>query len=115
MRNPLPVSRFVLSYPEQLGEGEIGERRIAGELDQTIDAEQIGKLLNLRLGALVAPDERGPHDFVLGIKQNRAMHLPGESDAGDFISTGSRGVERSLNGHLAGAPPIARIDRKSVV
>jgi len=37
------------------------------------------------------------------------MHLSGKSDAGDFISARSQGVERVPNRQSAGAPSVARI------
>ncbi len=107
--NALPVSRLVLSHPKQFGEGEIGKGSVAGELDETIRSEEIRQFLHLRLGALIAPDEGRPNYFIVGIQQNRPVHLPGKADAGDFISAGSRGVESASNRHLAGSPPIVRI------
>jgi hypothetical protein len=106
--NALPVSWFVFSHPKQLGEREIGERRIAGELDEMFRTEEIGKSFDLGLGALITPDESGPNYFIASIKQDCAMHLPRESDAGDFISAASEGIESTSNGYSTRLPPILR-------
>jgi hypothetical protein len=37
------------------------------------------------------------------------MHLPGETDAVDFIAAGSHGVESASNRQATGSPPVARI------
>jgi hypothetical protein len=78
-------------------------------LDETTGAEEAGKFFDLRRGALIAPDEGGADDFIAGIEQDRAVHLPGKSDAGDFIAAASASVESAANGQAAGPPPVARI------
>jgi hypothetical protein len=63
----------------------------------------------LFFGALVAPDERGAHNFVGGVQQNRAMHLAGEADACYFFGANRRFLQSFFYRDAAGAPPIARI------
>jgi hypothetical protein len=65
--------------------------------------------VGLFFAALVAPDERGAHDFTGGVEQNRAVHLAGEADTGDFLGANRRFLQGFSYGDAAGAPPIARI------
>ena len=60
-----PEFRLVVAHPEELCEGEVGQRRIAGELDDFALAELRVQPVALRLCALVAPDQRGPEHFVI--------------------------------------------------
>jgi hypothetical protein len=83
-----PVVRFVFTHPKQLGEGEIRERCITGEIDETIGAELFREFPDLGFGALIAPDECGADHLIVAIEQNCAMHLPGKSDAGNLIAGG---------------------------
>lgn len=78
-------------------------------MDETVGAEEIEKLLDLRLCSLITPDDGGPNYFIVGIQQDCPMHLPGEPEAGDFISAGSQGAESASNRQAAGSPPIVRI------
>jgi hypothetical protein len=45
---------------------------------------------SLGFGALIAPDECGADHFIAAVEEDSAMHLPGESDAGNLI-VGGRG------------------------
>jgi hypothetical protein len=78
-------------------------------MSETIGTEETVQLLDLRLGALITPDEGGTNHFIADIQQNCPVHLSGEADAGDFIGAGSSGVESAPNRQTAGSPPIARI------
>jgi|CZKY01.1.fsa_nt_gi hypothetical protein len=78
-------------------------------MDETIRTEEIGKLFHLRPCALITPDDGGPNYFIVGIQQDCPMHLPRESDAGDFISAGPQGVKSASNRQTAGSPPVVRI------
>jgi hypothetical protein len=86
VRDALPALRFIFPNPEQFGKREIGKREIARQANQAIIAKESRKLSDLGLGALIAPDNRGPHYLVAGVQQNRTMHLPGKSHAPDGIS-----------------------------
>ena len=78
-------------------------------MNQPVRAEQVGQFLNLSFRSLVAPDERGPHDFVAGIEQDGAMHLSREADALNRSATLAEKLQRLLYGATAGAPPIPGI------
>ena len=104
-----PVLRFVVAHPERLSEREVGERRIASQLDQAIDPERMGKLSHLRLSALIAPDNGGADDLVLLIQQNSAVHLAGEADASDIIFADAGLLQYVAYRELAGLPPVLRI------
>ncbi len=69
----------MLTHPEELGEGEVGERGVAGQLDEALEADRLGEPVALRLGALIAPDQRGAEDLPLGIEHDTAVHLAGEA------------------------------------
>ncbi len=85
MCHPRPRLRLVLAHPQKLGQREIRQRRIAGEPDQRIAPEKLLQFQALRLASLIAPDQRRPHHFIRGIEQNRAVHLPRESDARNIL------------------------------
>src|SRR5207302_5046862 len=77
----LPVLRFVFADPKNFREREVGERGVAGELNQTLQAKSLGKVVALLFGAHVAPDQRGTNDVSLLIEKDGAMHLAGETQA----------------------------------
>jgi hypothetical protein len=106
--NALPVSGFVLSHPKQLGESEIRERRIAGELNEVFCRKEIGKSFDLGLSPLITPDEGGSNYVIASIEQDCAMHLPRESDACNSIGATSGGIESTSNGYPTRPPPILR-------
>ena len=56
--NAAPVFRFVFAHPQKFGEGEIGERGIAGELNQLVAANTFGEFSTLLFGTHIAPDQR---------------------------------------------------------
>ncbi len=81
----LPEGWFMAADPEQLGEGEVGERGIRGELDQALRAELRGERGGLSRGPLIAPDECGTQYTVRGVQQHGAMHLTAQADGCDFV------------------------------
>ncbi len=97
--------RLVLLDPQQLGQREVGQRGISGQLDEPFAADDLVQPLALRLGAHVAPDERGAEDFAVFIEHDGAMHLAGQADGIDVHSTG----QHFANGLLRGTPPVFRI------
>ncbi len=105
----LPVLRLVLANPKQFGKREICQRRIRSEFDQSGGADFVGQLAALFVGPLIAPDNGRTNDCALGVEQNRAVHLPGKTDAGDLIAGNIRSPNGILNGELAGFPPVSRI------
>jgi hypothetical protein len=70
--------------PKQFDEREVGQRRVAGELDEPLAADLRLEPVALRLGALIAPDERGAKDFAGGVEHDAAVHLAGEPDGLDL-------------------------------
>ncbi len=63
-----------------------------------------GEPLALRLGAHVAPDERGAQDPAVLVEHDGAVHLAGEG--GCFDIDAGYGGEDIANGGLGGAPPV---------
>ena len=105
----LPVLGFVLADPEKFGEREVGESRIRGELDDSLRADLAVQFAALVLGAHVAPDQSRTHHPVLIIEHDRAMHLAGESDAGNVIGAEARLGQGFANRQPAGPPPVFRL------
>jgi len=68
---------LVLADPKELGEGEVGQGGVAGELDEAVEADLFGEPVALGLGALIAPDEGGAEDFACGVEHDAAVHLAG--------------------------------------
>src|ERR1700761_1541678 len=96
----------MIAHPEQLGEREIGQGWIAGQLDQVF-ASQLGmQPVALRAGPLVAPDERWPQHAALCVQHDRAMHLTGETDPSDLCGGHTAGGEYLADGSLRGPPPV---------
>jgi hypothetical protein len=63
----------------------------------------------LWLRPLIAPDDCGPNHLVVFIQQDRPMHLPGKSDAGDRLSASAWIIESAADRLTAGFPPIPGI------
>ncbi len=62
--------------------------------------------MDLRLAALIAPDQRGPDDAGGMIEDDEAVHLAGQTDAAD-IGAGRLGLgEDTANGLSRGVPPV---------
>jgi hypothetical protein len=98
--------RLLLSHPKKFGESEIGESRIAGELNEPLRANSFGKLLALFLGAHVAPDQRWAHYVTSTVQHHGSVHLARESNAGDLITAEPCLREGLANGDSGGSPPI---------
>jgi len=103
---------LVVAHPEQLGEREVGQRGIGGELDEFFTAcfaaaELLMQPVALRLRALVAPDERGAQHAAILAEHDGAVHLASEADGINFYA-GHLG-ERLANGLLRGAPPVVGV------
>ena len=80
MRNPRKDLRFVLPHPQQLGQREVGQRRIRRQLDQPLASDLRVQPIALLVCPLIAPDQRRPQHLAGGIQHDRPMHLPGEPD-----------------------------------
>jgi hypothetical protein len=104
-----PEFGFVSTHPQQLGEGEIGERGVGCELDEPRLANGLGQPRGLRRGTLIAPDECRPQHLVGGIEQHCAVHLAGEADTSDLFWRRGGGVQQFTDGELRRAPPVCRI------
>ena len=85
MANARPIFRLVVANPEKFGEREIGQRRIAGELNDVRQAKRLFEIFALFFGPLVAPDDGVPDDVSRFIKHYSAVHLARKADARNFI------------------------------
>lgn len=106
MADAIPVVRFVLADPQNFREREVGQRGIARELNQALQAERARKIVRLFFRANIAPNQRRPNDISLFVKQNCAMHLAGEADAGEVFAGEVRTRKRFANRNAGGAPPV---------
>jgi len=98
--------RLMRLDPQQLGQCEIRQSGIAGELDQLFIADLLVQPVALRLGAGVAPDKRRPEHGAVLIKHHGAVHLSCQADACDGLSWLRRRRKRGTNRLLRGAPPV---------
>ena len=105
----LPDFRFVVPHPQQFGQREIGESGIAGELDNFPFANVCIEPVALRLRTLVTPDQRRTQNLIVLVQQNRAMHLPGKPDCGNFGSVNSGGRNRLAHRRPGRTMPVVRI------
>ena len=101
--NPAVGLRLVRAQPEQLRRGEAGERPVAREANQPLDADSPLDLLALGRGALVVPEDRGPDHPVGLVEGHEPVHLAGEADSRRVL--GAHCGQRSL----ARAPPVLGI------
>src|SRR5712664_1950773 len=104
--NTFPVSGFVLADPKQFCEREIRQGRIASELNQPFLADFGAQIAALLFGANVAPDQRGADDASLLVEHDRAVHLTGEADAGDFFGAKAGTRDGFANRDAGGTPPV---------
>jgi hypothetical protein len=79
----------VIAHPKQLRGSEAGQHRIGRLIEDHIAPSGFVDPVHLRLAALVAPDQRRPHDSSLGVKQHQTVHLSRKANAGDVFSAGS--------------------------
>jgi hypothetical protein len=105
----LPILRFVFADPENLREGEVGERWIARELDQALQAKGLRQVTALLFGTHVAPDQCRANYVAAFVEKNGAVHLAGETDRGDVFAGQMRRRERLANCDAGGAPPVFRL------
>jgi hypothetical protein len=81
--HPGPEFRFVCADPEQLGESEIGERRVRRELEEPVRSNRGLEPAALLFGPLIAPDDGRPYHFTGCVQQHGAVHLSRQSDRAD--------------------------------
>ena len=106
MTDARPVLRFVFADPEKSGECEIGEGRIAGELNDAGEAKDFFKFPRLSFSALITPNDGRANDVARGVQQNRAVHLTGEADTRHVLGRCVCLLHRFFNRCATGAPPI---------
>ena len=66
---------FVAAQPQQLGRREAGQRAIAGELDQALEADPLLDLRALAAGPLVVPEDGRSQNALLIVERDKAVHL----------------------------------------
>ena len=98
--------RLMRFDPQQLGQGEVGQSGIAGELDQPLIADFLVQPVAFRLGAGVAPNERWAQDRAVFVQHDSAVHLAGEANGRDRLPRFGRHTQRGTDGILRGAPPV---------
>src|SRR4051812_8165356 len=103
----LPEFRLVIADPEKLGKSEIGERRIARQLNDLPFAQLGIQPVALRLRSLIAPDECRAKDLVFLVQQNGSMHLARQPGTDDVCVGDTR--QRRTNCRPGRFPPVMRI------
>ncbi len=68
-----------------------------------LEADPLLDLAALRLGALVVPEDRGPHHGAVDVEDDQAVHLARETDAEEVEPT------HLLEGPLGRRPPVRGI------
>ena len=76
---------------ENFRQREVGQRGVAGELDDMFAAE--GGVQPVTLGAAtgITPDERGTQDLTVGVEQDGAVHLACQPDGSNVGGKTLRG------------------------
>jgi hypothetical protein len=105
----LPVVRLVFANPEDFCKSEVWQRRVAGELNQPLQAESFREIAALFFGAHVAPDECGTNDASVFVQKNGPVHLAGKADAGYILAVEIRARKRFANGKAGCPPPVVRM------
>jgi hypothetical protein len=101
-----PQLGLVIAYPEQLGEREIRQGRIAGKFDQPIAANRGVYLLAFFRCPLVAPDQRRAQYLVVCVEQYRTVHLTRESYADDFVGRDASLFQGGGHRLATSSPPV---------
>ena len=60
----------------------------------------------MRIRPHIAPDERGTDYLPARVEHDRAVHLSGETNAGDFVGAKARLLQGFRNSYAAGSPPV---------
>ena len=100
---------LMLANPEQLGEGEVGERGVGDELDQALEPDGGIKPVALRLCPLIAPDKSRPQHYAMLVEHHAAVHLAGKADGLDSAGRLVAGPDGAADGLLRGAPPVVGV------
>src|SRR6266571_2840703 len=72
---PDKIPGFVVADPEELGQRESRQHWIRDGLDDELLSRDLFDPIDLRLAALIAPDERGADDAAQLVEQRQSMHL----------------------------------------
>ena len=100
VRDPRVDVRLVPAQPEQLRRREAGERAVAGQLDQALQADALLDLRALGAGALVVPEDRRPQHASSAPSATRPCIWP-EKPSGSPSLPAELGERR-----LARPPPV---------
>src|ERR1700733_2347666 len=100
---------LVIANPQQLGQRKVGQRRVAGELDEPLEADLLRQPVALWLRPLIAPDERWTEYFAIGVQHHAAVHLAGQADSLNLGAGKLGGSHGSRNGFARRAPPVLGI------
>jgi hypothetical protein len=104
-----PDLRFVRAHPQQLRQGEVGQRGIRRELEEARRPDLLVEPAALLRRALIAPDDRRPQDTPRVVEQHRAVHLSGQADGADRLRRGAALRQDRPDRLLRRAPPVFRI------
>jgi hypothetical protein len=97
---------LVLLHPDDLRRGESGQRVVACGLNQVCEADSLADQIAFRAATLIVPENRRAQHVAFVIEQNQPVHLAGQANGGNILTTGIRFVERLANARGDGLPPI---------
>ena len=78
------ILRFIFLHPEDLRGSEAGKSNVPGPLAQFFLADRVVEVIDFSKSASIVPQDRGADHFVILIKDNQPVHLPGNGKAGNF-------------------------------
>ena len=101
--------RLILPDPDDFGRREAGQHRVRCQLDDPLPTDALRDPRALRAGALVAPEERRAQHLMPRVQEDRAVHLPRETDAPDLPRGDAAFRQRLPDRENTGPPPILRL------
>ena len=103
------VGGLLVAEPEDLGRGEASERGVADHLDQPALADALGDGVALRGGSLVAPEQGRADDAAVGIEEDGAVHLTGQTERLHVADAVAEGVGDAGEGLEGGFLPVGGV------
>ena len=101
--------RLVVAHPENLGGRESRQRRVRGDLNQTLRADLLRDFVALGGGALVTPDDGTAQNLAVFIEHDKAVHLAGNTESAHKSRIHAGLIQHGADRVLRGVPPVGGI------